>query len=332
MKRIGILMLFLCAVFTFPLRPVEIVTLKESESIDFLEKMDDNDVFVKRVRVVDIERDAANHYIFYFLDYKLGTVFRIDGNTGKLLNTIASLGQGPGELDTALSMRVRNQMVFVSDHGFGGVKIFKTDGALIKEFRTGKSIYWLDVNEKNEIYVKEADFDAAPIISLYNMDGKRLRKVVRVPVEDMNDKIEFIYTKDFYFRLDSKENLIVLFYLKRIIRKYNQKGDLLWERKVDNELLQEFSRPKKPRYGPGGTVQGNRGVFHMDIDSEDNTIVGHVAGAMVLDKDGEMVRLLKTDPQMNIDFFKIYDNDTKFLRVLVGGWKINIFNYKKGGK
>ncbi len=323
---VNILLLFL--LFAVHLFPVDEIVLKESESTDFLGEMDKNEMFVKRIRAVDVAKNAGNNYDFYFLDHKLGTVFRVDGNTGKLINTISSLGQGPAELDTPVAIRVRNQMVFIADFGFGGVKVFKTDGTIVNEFRTGQSIGWLDVNKKNEIFVRETDTGGTPVISSYNIDGKRLRNVLRFPVGGKGDKIAHILTREFKFSLDSKENLIVLFLFKKIIGKYNQKGTLLWEKKVDNEIIRTRSKPKKPAYGKGGSVHLRRSVFHLDIDEKDNITVGHIFGGMVLDKDGKMTRLIRTEPQMHMDLFKFYDNDNKLLRVLSQGWKINIYNYK----
>lgn len=325
MRRIVIVFL---AVFLWasPLLPLEEIVLKESESIDFLEKMDQHGVFVKVISDLDI--DTENN--FYFLDHHLGTVFRIDGKTGKLINTISSLGQGPGELEVPRSIRVMNQMVFIPDSGFGGVKIFKTDGTLLKEFKTKHSIGWLDVSKKNEILVRETDTDGTPIVSIYDMDGKRIRMLIRMPLKNMNDRIEYIFTRNFLFKLDSKENLILLFENKNIIRKYSKGGNLLWEKKVANKIIDSYPH-KKPRYGKGGAVYSSVSVFYLDIDNGDNIIVGHVGGAMVFNKDGEHIRLIRTIPPLNFDKFKLFNNDNNLLHIIVGGSRINIFNYKKGG-
>lgn len=320
------LAIFLLASLVFP-EEIEEIVLKESESIDFLKKMDQQGVFVKFIAYLDID-DENN---FYFLDNPLCTVFRIDGKTGKLLNTISSPGQGPAELDIPRSIRVMNKMVFIPDGGFGGVKIFSTDGKLIKEFRTGPGIGWLDVNKKNEIYVREADTDGTPIMSIYNMEGKKIRNLIRMPVKDMNDRIEYIFNREFMFKLDSKENPVVLFDKKNILRKYNTNGELLWEKKVANKIIDSFPH-KKPSYGTGGTVHGSSSLFNLALDKDDNIIVGHVGGAMVFDKNGEPISLIKTEPQNNMHGLRVFNNDKSLLCIVVGGMKINIFNYKKGGK
>lgn len=306
---------------------VEEIVLKESESIDFLEKMEQHEVFLKFISDLDIDEDNN----FYFLAHEVGTVFRIDGKTGKLLNTISSPGQGPAELNIPRSIRVMNKMVFIPDTGFGGVKIFSIDGKLINEFRTEHSIGWLDVNKRNEIFVREADTDGTPIVSVYNMKGERIRKLIRMQVKDINNKMEYIFTREFIFRLDNKENLLVLFTEKKIIRKYTANGDLVWEKKVDNKIIDSYPH-KKPRYGQGGVVYSSVSVFYLDIDKDENTIVGHVGGAMVFNKDGEFIRLIKTEPPLNMDEFKLFNNDENILHLIVGGMKIHILNYKKGGK
>jgi DNA-binding beta-propeller fold protein YncE len=308
--------------------PIDKIILKESNTIDFLEKMDKNDVFVKFVEFVDV--DDKN--IFYFLDTGLCTILKLDSDTGKLIKFISSRGQGSGELDIPIAMKVTNNMIFVADFGFGGVKIFSTEGDLLKEFKTGLHIGWLDVNKRNEIFVREAETDSMPVISIYNMDGKKIRKFLRFPIKNRSDRIAFILNREFIFRLDSKENIIVLFHKKNIIRKYNKKGDMLWERKIENEILQKHSNPRKPRLGKGSSVYIRSNVFQLDIDKNNNIIVGHVAGGMVFNPDGKAVKLLVCEPPVNLDVFKLYNNDKKILRLGVGGrYKIKIYEYKKGG-
>jgi hypothetical protein len=306
---------------------MEEIVLKESESINFLEKMEQQGVFVKFIEYLDVD-DENN---FYFLDNPLCTVFRIDGKTGKLLNTISSPGQGPGELYAPRAIRVMNKMVFIPDSGFGGVKIFSIEGKLIKEFRTEHSIGWLDVNKKNEIYVREADTDSTPIISIYNMAGERIKKLIRMPVKDMNNRMDYVFTREFMFKLDSKENPVVLFEKKNILRKYNPNGELIWERNVTNKIIDSYPH-KKPRYGEGGSVHSSSSLFNLDIDKDGDIFVGHVGGAMVFSKDGEAIQLIKSDPPMSTHGLKIYNNDNNLLRIVVGGMKINIYQYKKGGK
>ena len=326
MKRMFFILLLIAlfAVRVFP-SEVEAITLKESESVNFLEKMDQQGVFVKFIQFLDID-DENN---FYFLDVNLRTIFRIDGKTGKLINTISSLGQGPGELYIPTSIRVKNKMVFIPDRGFGGVKIFTTDGKLITEFRTGPSSGWLDVNKKNEIFVREVDTDGLPSVAIYSMEGKKIRTLVRIPITKVGDKIEYLFTREFMFKLDSKENLVVLFDMKNIMRKYNTNGELLWEKEVTNKILEEHPR-KKPKYGPGNTIHGSSNVFYFDIDQDDNIIVGHVGGATVFNKDGETLRLIKTDPPENTHAFKLFNNDSNLLRIIAGGERINIFSNWSG--
>ena len=73
-------------------------------------------------------------------------------------------------------------------------------------------------------------------------------------------------------------------------------------------------------------------VYHMDIDGDDNIIVGHRAGCMVFNKKGETINLIQREPVINFHLFKIYNNDRNLLLIVVCGDMINIFNYKKGGK
>lgn len=304
---------------------IETIVLKSENRVDFMEKMESNNLFLGRISDVDVD-DENN---FYFLQRKYCSILKVDSRTGKLIKTISSKGQGPQELMEPKALRVRNQKIFVADRGFGGVKIFNsTDGKLFKAFKTKHTeVNWLDVNQKNEIYVLE--FSGNPTISVYNMEGEKLRKAIDFPMKKKNDLMDYWVNLRAKFILDSRDNVIVLFASINKIRKYNTDGGLLWEQYITNTLLEDVPW-EAPRYDKNGALHCNEIAYELEIDQEDNIILGHLGGGAIYNKGGEIMRLLKYDWDMTI--FKLFENGKKILILSGPGFRIHIDKFKIGGQ
>lgn len=134
-------------------------------------------------------------------------------------------------------MCIRDNLIFVCDTGFGGVKIFDTDGKALKQFRTSPEIRNLDVSAKKEIYVTETGGQTNPCINVYHMEGHKLRRTLLLKIPDPGDKIGLIAIRESYMRVDMEGNILLLFILNGIIQKYNSTGKLIWERKMDNPII-----------------------------------------------------------------------------------------------
>lgn len=316
-KTTGCFILFFFAVCLFS---VDTIPLDSNKGIDFLQKMEAHDYFFGRISEIDA---VGNE--FYFLDTKLGTVLRIDNRTGKLINSISSPGQGPFQLHSPSGLRVKNNMVFVSDMGFSGIKIFQPDGKPIKEFKTVTLVFrepGLEVNAKNEIFLKCKDSNAYPAIFVYNMDGKKVRTFTSIKLEERTQK-SYIMNIQFTFKLDSEENVVVLFTAKKQIRKYDKNGTLLWQKELKNEIIDGFDTDPHWKFQENGAVHFKTSVYGMDIDSNDNIVVGHVGGGAVYNKAGELIRLIRGDTALYN--FRFYNDG--LLHVAAMGYLINIHNF-----
>lgn len=320
MKRIfSTALVFFLSLGVFPLFPVNTILLKKTESIDLLEKMENNDFFMKSIMGVDADENNI-----YFLDHDLGTVFRVDKNTAKLVNTIGSKGQGPGELQAGMSIRVINNMVFVSDVNFNGIKIFSPEGKTVKEFKTVIRSKCVEVNKKNEIFVIGVSPEGFPNISVYNMDGKKIREFLKFPFKNTG-RPSYILNSEMEFRIDKDENMVIVFVLKKLIRKYTPKGELLWEKEIKNEILDKYITDPRFDTRKSGAVYYHRSIFRIDFDKNNNIIVGHVHGGMIYDKNGNIIGLIQFEPQRNLDNFRIFD-DGKVLVIGALG-SINVYKY-----
>jgi len=299
--------------------PEDTILLKTSESVDLLEKMEANDFFMKAILGVDVDENCI-----YFLDQALGTVFRVDKNTAKLVNTIGSKGQGPAELQYGDSFRVKNKMVFVADTGFNGIKIFTIDGKIVKEFKTSSPPKWIDVNQRNEIFVSGVSSEGYPNISVYNMEGKKVREFLKFPYKDTGGA-SYILNSELIFRMDNDENMVVVFILKKLVRKYSKMGVLLWEKEIKNKIMDKYNTEPRFDVRNTGAIYYHRSVFSLGFDETGNIIVGHVYGGVIYDKDGNIVHLIEFEPPNNLDTFRIYDG--KILAISGLCREINVYNY-----
>ncbi|HLP46741.1 MAG TPA: hypothetical protein VK469_12365 [Candidatus Kapabacteria bacterium] len=320
MKRIVSTALFFFLSLGFsPLFPVNMILFKKTESIDLLEKMENNNFFMKSIMGVDADENNI-----YFLDHRLGTVFRVDKNTAKLVNTIGSKGQGPGELQAGMSIRVINNMVFVSDVDFSGIKIFTPEGKTIKEFKTITRSKCIDVNKKNEIFIIGVSPEGFPNITVYNMDGKKIREFVKFPFKNTGSP-SYILNSEMEFRIDKDENMVIVFVLKKLIWKYTSKGELLWEKEIKNEILDKYNTDPKFDTRKPGAVYYYQSILSLDIDENNNIIVGHVYGGVIYDKNGNIIDLIQFDPPSNLGHFRIFDG--KILVIGALGSSINVYKY-----
>ena len=207
------------------------------------------------------------------------------------------------------------------------MKIFEKNGKLVKEFKTRSSSrnFGIDVNRKNKIFLKQHSSDGSPNISVYNMKGERLYEFVKFQVGE-DERREYVLNDNFIFKLDSEENMVVLFLVKKLLKKFNRNGELLWEKEVKNRIMDEYNLDSNVRFNPNGTINIQSSVFDMDIDEKNNIYVGHVGGGAVFDKNGKLINLIDFEPIGQLNQFLLYDN--KLLQIVVWGLNgINIFKF-----
>ncbi len=309
------------------------------DGVNFEQKLSDNDVFFKNC--VDFEILPLNN-LGYFLDEEYGMIFKVELSSGKLLKTISSRGQGPGELHLPASLRVKNNMIFVLDNGFNGIQIFDQEGKFINSFRIRSTFFGdrnLYVNEKNEIFVGKINTLANTMVAVYDLQGKELESLIQYQKDGKKDNTrESLMRKAFLISLDSKGNIYILYYILRKLSKYTRKGEMLWETEIKNEILDKFSADDyfnidKKKY----TMR--QSVFSLDITSRDEIVVGHAGGGCVFTSEGKMKKLILLNERigdnneyhfLNLHTFKIRGN--MLMNLSVFGKIIYQYQYKEDFK
>lgn len=295
MKRISILCLLALILTILPGKQwaVEKVILKNGINLE--EKLAGNNVFLKYCKGIAL--DIPNNRV-YLLDLKFGMIFQVELSTGKLVKTIASKGQGPGQLHRPAGMVLKNDKLFVLDRGFNGVKVFDTSGKVVSEFRF-KNIYHgshrnIDVNEKNEIFLGVPEPKENAMVSVFNMKGEKLRSLV--PIEGGVESIAWNKKSrnQYVIKLDEKGNIYLLFFMLRKLTKYDSKGKRLWEIDIKNELLDSYPNDDYLE-AKNGTFRGRNAVFTIETMPGGRLLVGHRVGGAIHREDGTLEKIIQTE-------------------------------------
>jgi DNA-binding beta-propeller fold protein YncE len=226
-------------------RELPIIRLQEGEAFDYAPLLEENEIFLRNP--FGFEYDGTH---FYYLDSHFRTIFKVKQDSFKLVKTISSRGQGPGEIAMGIALCYKKGKLYVVDFGYGGIKIFDTQGKFVKQFKvsgfgigggmTSKSI--IDVNANEEIYLR-CLYKKSSLISVFDSDGNRLRGLI--PIKEAEDTGSHILKNRIIFSLDKNGNLIVLFTKYGQLEKYDPKGVRLWSRNILQDL------PKKERNEEG---------------------------------------------------------------------------------
>lgn len=287
------LSLFLTMPFLlFPIAPT--LTLDVSKPIG--QMMEENDVFIKFVSDFCVYQNSL-----FLVDRNNGQILVVDPNSGKLLKKISSLGQGPTELQDPLKIVVQEKKVYVIDTGYRGIKIFSIDGNFIDSIKI-RMEYFTDFEGKsfdvynNEIYLPEDNPGDQTLVSVYSPNGERVRGVIH-GILGKKDAVEYVRQRTYHLRMDASGNIYLLFHLDRILKKYNPQGSLLWEKEINNHLLNEYPRDDGVRRNERGGINTRKKVFDLEIDKKDRIYVIHAGGGCIFDKNGTILHFLLDNPQ-----------------------------------
>ncbi len=318
MKR-AILVIVMVMVISAGILPVEKFYLKCK--IDFAEKMAEKDVFLKSCFSF-----CADDQFYYFLSSHFCKVFKVEKSTGKLERTIGSRGQGPMELSYPIRVVVKNNKIYVLDEGYCGIKVFGKDGSQIKEFKLGfhPSNTTFDVNDQEEIFIGRFNSTQKHWITVIDNKGK-----TRYIVKENRDISR--YTKEFYsvLKLDNESNPILLFYMTRVLKKYNRDGKLLWKKPVKNELLDQYPDDAEVVRGKGTlNINGVR-VFDLCITPNNNIIVTHNGGGSLYDSNGNLKQLIYNPKNSEFEIYDTIFDNNQLVSVNQFGAVVPIFDFKE---
>jgi len=299
MKKLELLLIFflLTSRILFPGNTKDPIVLKNGQ--DYLETLIDNGIYCKLIQ--DIEYDSGS---LYLLDSQLCLVFVVDLKTGKLIRTLFRRGQGPNELMMPMSIKVRNSKVFVLDQGFNGIKICDIEGKPVKEFKTSGMIGRrnIDVNDKNEIFAAEYNSQNNTYVTVYTWQGEKKHSLVKI---GSGNKLD-LQRSSYKVLIDSEGNILLLFPVLRELKKFSPNGEMLWETRIKNKLLDKKDADEDGvKVTDKGAIHTKISVFDFIITKSNNIIIGHAYGGCIIDKNGNFTNLITFEPIGALFLFKI---------------------------
>jgi len=309
---------FIFTLLSLSLFPQEYFVLKDEE--DYLEKLTDNEVYFGIIR--DIEYDNG---LLYFLDFKYCKVIVVDFKSGKLKRTLFSRGQGPYELMNPMSLKVKNNKIFVLDQGFNGIKIVDLDGKPVNEFKTAGMVGRrnIDINDKDEIFVGEYNTPGKTYVSVYDLKGQKQRSIIKIAP---GDKLP-LQRIDYKIMLDQAGNILVLFVAPRELMKFNTKGEFTWEIKIKNKILDKWPNEDGVRVSSEGAINVRSSLFDMIRIKNNKILLGHIYGGCIIDENGKLTTLIESKSAHNIQMVEVIDD--QLINVLVFGNYIYLYNIKE---
>lgn len=286
-------------------------------SMDYQDVLIANDVFTRNIKDVEY----LDGFI-YFLDRHFCSVFKVEFKTGKLIKTIFSRGQGPGELMQPVGLKIYKGKIYVLDEGFNGIKVASTDGEFLTEFRLTGIVgdRNLEINNSNEFLIPQMHEKTNTYVDVFSLEGKFKRSIIQVP-PDKSLKLNRIH---YFIRADSQDNIILLFTVTGELKKYDKNGTLLWETLVENEVLDSFDTGKVYR-SSSETINTTRCIFHLNVLPDDSILVGHCGGGCLYDSNGKMNTVLTFTEKTNLNIFEICDS--QLVNTLVFGKTINVYDF-----
>lgn len=271
-----------------------VIMLKESEVVDLEDKLDDNEIYLRNVAGFDYD----GNYLYY-LDSYYCCIYKVKADTFQLVKVISSPGQAPAELSMPVGLSCKNGKLYVLDAGFGGVKIFDTDGKALKQFRIkGLSLgmgtllrYLIGVNSNEEIFIRGNSPINGMMLSVYNTNGDRLRGLIPVNIETKNYK-KLLYAQ-FIFVLDQESNVIVLFSKEGKLEKFDKKGKRLWTR----DILQLLPEDEKDESGLKNYSNGSMGATFnfsgLALRDDNRIFVSSRFAGLMFSNDGYIQNIFK---------------------------------------
>lgn len=246
LKSNSIPLVFVILVFSIQCFGSNNLVLVQKDIISLETVFEENEIYFKNLS--GLEYDGHGH--IYYLDGHFVRILKVDVKTFKLVDTISSKGQGPTELQNPLGFKIKGNRIYVYDLGFGGVKIFDLNGKLVKgikipvySFSFNMFLYHIiDVNSKNELYVRHIDDKSNTVVSVFNMNGDMIRQIIPLEADRFKEMQKWFISVNFEFLIDQQDNLIMLYKQGALLKKFTPKGKLVWERDLYQDLPAAFRR------------------------------------------------------------------------------------------
>ena len=219
------------------------------------EELESEGIYI--ANVLRMSKDDGGN--IYLGDLKLQQVFIFDSQ-GNFIKKVGKPGEGPGDFILPAVIMTNNESIIIKE--FNRLQFFNKNWETIKTVKPAKLYKNIKIGNDGYFFAIPSLSPAQiELIEVLSQDGKILRAFGE-PLEFKEDKSTLNWLS---LDLSNKQELYVAFEFFPIIRKYSAGGKLIFEKKLENELmlkkekrnLKSLATPRK-----GGRARGYMPVIH----------------------------------------------------------------------
>lgn len=301
--------------------------------------------------------DYAFGNIRNFVVDEQGSIYVLDGKSycvqafdsrGKYIRTIGRKGQGPGDLDSPLSLalnRTSDELLVLQ--GIRRLSFFRTEGPFIRQLSINNSIR-AQLDSRGQIYLLEQARSKEGVWSFdvkkLSMFGTDLGVVASVPGQGYTGKINPFLPLN-YFQVDRSDNLVygdsrsyeILFFessegklVKKIVRQYSAPPVTEEDR---NEVLENTPPELQanlvfPRHHPVFTGFFLSDLGHVFVRTNEKTEDGERVIYDIFDAEGHYIGRMPLKPSgitiLNGKYYALEEDDDgyQYVKRYSVTWKI----------
>jgi len=219
-KILCIIIIFLFPSDIYPThKKLKTVVLKENLSIG-----DINDFLLYQWAGIVVDEEG-NIFLTDLKDYSLKKF----NSEGQLLKRAGGKGEGPGEFNSPVTVKLYNERIYISEIYKTGIQVFNKNLDFISAISIDHVIQNFEIISQNEIAASCLLLDYSSddsYIYFFSLDGNEETRIKY----GAKDKIPLLDSIDFCF--DEEKNIYIAYKWKDNIKKLNRKGALIFEKRL----------------------------------------------------------------------------------------------------
>ncbi len=222
------------------------VSLEFVQKIGDLEAEDENYMFHLPTDVI-----VAENGNIYILDSGNHRIQKFDSN-GKYISTIGRKGQGPGEFNSPIGIRLDSkEFIYVLDQGNHRIQVFSTKDKYLKSFSNPTFSPTFGLVGDDRILLNTGLSNSSNdqfnqnIFGLFSHEGNILKafgKAKEIEHDDLHLRTVLTFQwNEAFIEVDEENNIFTAFKVQNRIEKYDRSGKLLFRSDRPLNFIVEYS-------------------------------------------------------------------------------------------
>jgi sugar lactone lactonase YvrE len=229
-------------------------------------------------------------------------------NNLKFIKGWGRKGQGPGELIGSWYITLLGKTIAITNIKNSRIDFFNEDGMYLQSFKPGFKVETLIGYGEKEILTNS---NTSPnLVNHYNTSGHLLGSFGEW-IDTGSENKNFFCNTFIWLCTDSKGNIWLAFKTLPIIRKYNSKGELLFEIKIKDADVDK-AMDKISKEADNVSAGGVTFITHdIRTDKDDNIYVLILRKLLMYSPDGNLLKVInqnKTEIDIFIDRIALTNN------------------------